>query len=279
MIPGVTPGKLEATAVIASSDANNANTYVSLSATLTTAIPESLEMLPDPTSITASSFFNDSYAPEFLFDADPTISDFENPDFDPLGQYAGSGEGPHVLVLDYEKSIDFDGFAFAQRLGSIIVADKVPSIEFWVSDTDPGAASTELPILSAPPEAMTDLVTTDTSALLRYYPLETILTGRYVVVRLAQGTFNPGGSELQLTLAGTPTPLQIQSMSYPGGTSASFTWNSKPQKIYQVERSTNMQDVWEVLDTNYSSDGTLTSFTDNNVPLDAPRMFYRVIEK
>ena len=276
--PGATPGPVEATAIIASDDALTADTRIFLTATLTTPIPDDLILLPDPTAITASTFFDASFGPEFLFDADPTLDDFENTDFDPIGQYAGVGEGPHVLVLDYGEPVDFNGIAYSQRLGGIIEADKVPAIEFWASNTDPGTAAIDLPILSDPAQSMTDLVITDTTPLLRYYPLNSILSGRYVIMRLAAGTFNPGGSELQLTLVGTPEPLVISSIVYPGGTSATVTWNSRNLKTYRVERSISMQGEWDELDDSVPTGGETTTFTDSTVPLDTPRMFYRVIE-
>lgn len=276
--PGATPGPVEATIIIASNDSNIANTNVSLTATLSSPLPDDLALLADPLTVTASSFFDASFAPEFLFDANPTLDDIENPAFDPLSQYAGTGEGPHVLVFDYGESIDFNGMVYAQRLGGIVDADKVPSVEIWASDTDPGPAAIDLAILSDPVGATTDLITTDTSSLLRYYSLSSDLSGRYVVMRLAQGNFNPGGSELQFTMSGTSAPLQISSITYPGGTSATITWNSRSGKTYRVERSANLQAPWEELTNNTPSGGETTSFSDNTLALDTTRMFYRVIE-
>jgi len=276
--PGATSGSVGATAVIASNDVNSAETEISLIATLTDPLPEDLEFLPDPTTISASTFFDANFRPEFLFDADPTVDDIENPDFDPLSQYAGTGEGPHVLVLDFGASVDFNGIAYAQRLGGVIDADKVPSIEVWASNDDPGSAAIDMPILSDPAEAMTNITTTDTSPLLRYYPLDAFLTGRYVVLRLGQGTFNPGGAEMQLTLIGSPEPLEIFSISYPGGTTATISWNSKPSKTYRVERSATLQGEWDELDDSVPSEGDITTYADSTIPLDTLRMFYRVIE-
>jgi hypothetical protein len=273
--PGTESGPVEATAVIASNDSESPTRNVSMTATLLEAIPDDLTILADPLAVTASSFFDPNFAPEFLFDADPTVEDIENPAFDPFSQYAGSGEGPHVLVFDYGETIDFNGLVYAQRLGGIVDADKVPAIEIWTSDSDPGPAGFNLDILSDPVEATVDLVTTDTSPLLRYYALEDDLSGRYIVMRLAQGTFNPGGSELQLTRAGSPVPLQILSIDYPD---LSITWNSRPGKTYRVERSANLQGEWEELANSVPSAGELTSFQDATLPPDSLQMFYRVVE-
>lgn len=273
--PGADSGPVEATAVIASNDSASPTRNVSMTATLLEAIPDDLTFLADPLAVTASSFFNPNYAPEFLFDADPTVEDIENPAFDPFAQYAGSGEGPHILVFDYGKTIDFNGLVYAQRLGGIVDADKVPAIEIWTSDADPGPAGFDLDILGEPAETTVDLITTDTSPLLRYYPLEDDLSGRYVVMRLAQGTFNPGGSELQLTRAGPLVPLQILSIDYPDPT---ITWNSRPGKTYRVERSATLQGDWEELANSVPSAGELTSFQDATLPPDSSQMFYRVVE-
>lgn len=276
LTPGGELGSLRSDAVIESNDVNRPIAKVPLTATIRSSVPDNLEFVADPVAISASSFFNATYAPEFLYDAELTIDDFENPAFDPLGQYAGSGTGPHVLVFDFGATVNFDGIAYAQRLGGIVDADKVPSIELWVSDADPGLASLDLPILSGPPAAMAELVTTDTSPLLRYYDIGTLLSGRYVVMRLGVGTYNPGGSELQLTLVGSAEPVRIIGIEFDGASTASLTWTSREGQDYTIERSTDMRGEWDELDDGWTGQPETTTYVDDQVPEGTRRMFYRV---
>jgi hypothetical protein len=95
--------------------------------------------------------------------------------------------------------VSFDGVAYAQRgLGAEPDADRVPEVNFWVSDTDPGPAALDLPILLDPPAATVANLNVD-DLRFRAYSFGHELTGRYVVFRLeAGGTYNPGGGELAL---------------------------------------------------------------------------------
>ncbi len=117
----------------------------------------------------------------------------------------------------------------------------MPSIEFWATDSDPGPAALDLPILGDPVGATATLITTDTSPLLRYYPLNTTLSGRFVVMRLAMGTFNPGGSELQLTLAGADLPFAItEFVRNDVAQQLEITFNSVPDRDYAIDLSENL---------------------------------------
>ena len=236
-----------------------------------------LVFLEDPNSATASSSTDNgaggTLPVENLYDANPTAEGFDS--VIPVGgQWGGAGAGPHVVVFEYSDRIVFDGIAYVQRLGGIPTADKVPSMRVWVSETDPGPASLALPILSTPPAAeLTDLIQ-DTTLTLRHYPLDEVLTGRYVIFQLATGTFNPGGAELALTLY-APIDFKIfEFQPYEGGSVGIFS--SVVGRTYEVERSTTLDpDEWMNIGTLNGRDGA-TSFFDPDFILS--EAFYRVGE-
>lgn len=235
--PGSEVRSYLATMVITSTDANTATTPVELSARATVAIPDTLELLADPVSVSASSFFNATYAPEFLFDAELSVEDVESRSFvaqDP--QYAGVGIGPHVLVLDYGEAVTFDSLVYAQRLGGISNLDKAPGMDFWVTDTDPGPAAIGMPILSGAPDAsITGLTTTD--SILHYYALGTSLSGQFVVIRLQQGNGNTGGAELGLARSAPMAAATITSITPVGGGIWELTLAGAADTAYEFRSS------------------------------------------
>jgi hypothetical protein len=170
-----------------------------------------VSLLPDPVSATAASTYADDipgWGPQNLYDQDPTAADL-NQVIGNGAEYAGSGEGPHVVVFDYGSPVSFDGMAYAQRVsGADLDADRVPEINFWVANTDPGPAALDLAILSDPPAAsVTGIDMLDLA--FNSYAFGHELTGQYVVVRLeAGGTFNPGGGEMAL-LSSIPEPSAL----------------------------------------------------------------------
>lgn len=174
--------------------------------------PAALTMLPDPVSSSASSSFSNdvpNWGPQRLYDANPAVSDLgTNFAAGNALQYAGNGVGPHVLVFDYGSTVTFTGIAYSQRLGADPIADKVQNIEVWATDTDPGPASLALPgTLGAAQGNTGQLDTSPGVTTFLNYPVGGELSGRYVVFRLndsGPGSFNPGGSELQLTLVPEP---------------------------------------------------------------------------
>lgn len=263
--------------VITSNDSFLQETNVRISAPVIVAPPASLEFLPDPVICSASSEFSGAFTVTNLFDQNPTPADIENPTFDSGSQFAGQGGGEHVIVCDYDTSVTFDSLAYAQRLGGNPALDKVSGLEIWVSDTDPGVASTNLPILAGAPAAVIEGINT-TDSLLRFYPLGTILTGRYVVIRLNAGNGNTGGSELQLSLTGPLGAPEIISIDYTGG-DVRLSWNSLSGKTYTLRRSPDLSlpfENWSEVSSNISSNGESTTFVDNQLPPGAQRMFYRV---
>lgn len=165
-----------------------------------------LTLLPDPVSSSASSSFSNdipNWGPQRLYDASPTASDIGTGFAAGTSlQYAGNGIGPHVLVFDYGQSVNFTGIAYSQRLGGDPIADKVQDIDVWATDTDPGAATTVLPgTLGAADGNTGQLDTTAGATNFLNYDVGN-LSGRYVIFQFndsGPGSFNPGGSEMQLT--------------------------------------------------------------------------------
>ena len=97
-----------------------------------------VSLLGKPARATASVEFSDRYTVDHLFDGSVTIETVGTPNG--LGKdYAGRGPGPHVVVYDMGATVTFDRVFYAQR--KINRKDHVDRIEFWVSDTNPGAAS------------------------------------------------------------------------------------------------------------------------------------------
>ena len=97
-----------------------------------------VSLLGKPARATASVEFSEGYAVDHLYDGTVTIETVGTSTG--LGKdYAGRGPGPHVVVYDMGATVTFDRVFYAQR--TIKGQDHVDRIEFWVSDTDPGAAS------------------------------------------------------------------------------------------------------------------------------------------
>jgi|GEM_PF-45828 len=95
-------------------------------------------LLGNPARATASVEFSEGYVVDHLYDGTVTIETVGTSTG--LGKdYAGRGPGPHVVVYDMGATVTFDRVFYAQR--TIKGQDHVDRIEFWVSDTDPGAAS------------------------------------------------------------------------------------------------------------------------------------------
>ncbi len=160
-----------------------------------------LTMLPDPASSTHSSQFSAGFAGTFLYDGTVTLADVGGT-ANQGGQWAGAGGGPHVQVWDMGSATAFQGIFYAQRLGADPNTDKVTGIEFWVTNTDPGAASTTMPILSTTVDHNLTVTNTANNNLTEY-DFGTGLSGQWVVMRFTGNGGNPGGSELVL---GIPEP-------------------------------------------------------------------------
>ncbi|MGI9243030.1 MAG: hypothetical protein ACR2RV_19690, partial [Verrucomicrobiales bacterium] len=62
-----------------------------------------------------------------------------------------------------------------------------------------------------------------------------------------------------------------------GVPTTTITWQSRPNRSYAIFFSEDMA-VWEEITDNYDSEGDSTSFTDNALPADASRIYYKVEE-
>ena len=89
-----------------------------------------------------------------------------------------------------------------------------------------------------------------------------------------------------LSLGTLGTPFQITEVTR-DGTEVNLTWASKPNRIYLVERSEDMENdaddsnrdgivgFWEEVDDGVESEGDTTMFTDE-IPEDSKKMFWRI---
>ena len=179
-----------------------------------------LSLLGDPVASSASSSFagNDAdWGPANLYDANPTVAHIGTDITGVFGaatgdEHASAGGsalgGQHVVVFDYGSPITTTGFAFAQRAGNNTAGvDKFDSINLWVTNTNPGAATLGLPGTLGAPDAMVTLAgapnppSNSSERIFDYYNLNQVLTGQYVIFQMNDDgvdQFNPGGNELQL---------------------------------------------------------------------------------
>jgi hypothetical protein len=51
---------------------------------------------------------------------------------------------------------------------------------------------------------------------------------------------------------------------------------SNSEEIHSVDRSTDLKGVWQEIGESLPSTGTVTAFTDSEIPDSAGRVFYRV---
>ncbi len=100
-------------------------------------------ILPAPVKASASSEYDERFVVGHLFDGKATLADVGTGTKIGSG-YAGKGPGPHVVIYDMGAPVVFNRVFYAQRPNP---CDQVTTIEFWVTDADPGAASTTLPLL------------------------------------------------------------------------------------------------------------------------------------
>ncbi len=72
-------------------------------------------------------------------------------------------------------------------------------------------------------------------------------------------------------------PFQITQVqpSAPGD-AITILWNSGVQTNYAIDRSTDLNAVWQEIEESTASTGTVTAYTDNDLPASEGRVFYRV---
>ena len=74
------------------------------------------------------------------------------------------------------------------------------------------------------------------------------------------------------------TPLRITSITYDAGsTTTTLVWDSIPDHFYRIDASTDMR-RWFDLDDAFDSQGESTTYEETNVPVDARRRYYRIVD-
>ena len=107
-----------------------------------------VSLLPDPVSSSGSS--SNSLVPNF-YDGTETLASVGTTNLRG-NAYSGvgvdsdgvSGTNAHIVVYDMGQVVSFDGFVHAQRKADGV--DDVASIDFWVTNSNPGDASTTIPL-------------------------------------------------------------------------------------------------------------------------------------
>ena len=181
-----------------------------------------VSLLPDPVSSSGSS--SNSLVPNF-YDGTETPASVGTTNLRG-NAYAGvgvdsdgvSGTNAHIVVYDMGQVVSFDGFVHAQRKADGV--DDVASIDFWVTNSNPGDASITipLPILASTPNASVSLAR-NTGVLAEYLLPGGTLNGRYVVMRLNSARTsgaNPGGFTLLLGKTGAVSDFDTWGSAYPG---------------------------------------------------------------
>lgn len=169
------------------------------------------QIVPPPASVTGPTF-GAPFTVDQLFDASVSSADLGVTAYGTEdGQWAGPGEGPHELFMDYGASVSVNGVAYSQRAGNDPVADKVGLIEFWFSDTD------FADVFPATTADATATITNTTDTVLTAYDLGGVFSGQYVAARVTAASLdppvnNPGGTELRL-LAPVPEPASVLLLS------------------------------------------------------------------
>lgn len=160
--------------------------------------------------------YNGDYSVAKLFDASVSDSDvgvtsYGNPD----GQWAGPGEGPHEVFMDFGASISTSAIAYAQRSGDLADADKIGTVDLWFSDTDfAGVFPADAPDTTA-------TITNPTDTILHPYSLGGTFSGQYVAARFNAATLgidpnNPGGSEFRFLAIPEPSSVGIATLACAG---------------------------------------------------------------
>ena len=184
-----------------------------------------VSLLSDPVS--ASTSATESGAVEKFYDGTETLDDLGTTS-NRGGSFVASGvdsdgvagTNAHTVVYDMGTVVSFDGFVHAQRKGDGF--DDVASIDFWVTNTDPGDAATTipLPIFASQPTPDDSVALERNSAVLTEYLLPGgTISGRYVVMRLHTARTsgaNPGGYTLLLGQTASVSDYDTWGSAYSG---------------------------------------------------------------
>jgi hypothetical protein len=183
-----------------------------------------VSLLPDPVSSSGSS--SNSLVPNF-YDGTETPASVGTTNLRGNAYFGVgvdsdgvSGTNAHIVVYDMGQVVSFDGFVHAQRKADGV--DDVASIDFWVTNSNPGDASTTIPLpifASQPtPNASVNLAR-NTGVLAEYLLPGGTLNGRYVVMRLNSARTsgaNPGGFTLLLGKTAAVSDFDTWGSAYPG---------------------------------------------------------------
>jgi hypothetical protein len=132
--------------------------------------------------------------------------------------YAGDAIKSNTFVFDMGSVVTFDGFIHAQRHESVL--STVNSIQFWVSNTDPGSDFTAIAntYFGTTPDAAKILNSGDRN-LHEYVFDGAKLTGRYVIMRWISeqdsSDGNPGGYTFYLGQSANVTDYDTWAAGYP----------------------------------------------------------------
>jgi hypothetical protein len=160
--------------------------------------------------------YDGNYSVAKLFDAsvagaDIGVTSYGNPD----GQWAGFGEGPHEVFMDFGASISTAAIAYAQRSGDLADADKIGTVDFWFSESDfAGLFPVDAPDTKA-------TITNATDTILHAYSLGGTFTGQYVAARFNAASpglaiNNPGGSEFRFLAVPEPSSIILSVLACGG---------------------------------------------------------------
>ena len=154
--------------------------------------------LPDPSVVSVSSQFNTTqYAIGHLFD-----DQLDGPGAD----WAGSGTGPHTLVVDFGGRVAVDGIDYANRRDiTLIGADRVSTIVLAFSD--------DLDFTGDPTETVLPLGDEE----LNGYTFDRH-EARYVQLVFTGMQYNPGGAQLDFLGEVVPEPatLALAALAFAG---------------------------------------------------------------
>ena len=196
------------------------------SVTFTPVGPTQLVLLLDPpvaastsaTGGTLENLYNTSTSLEYIGTSTNNGASFRGTPKDSDG-YAGDSVKSQTVIYDMGEIVTFDGFVHAQALETN--ASSVGSIDFWVSNTDPGSDFTAIAntYFGTTPQASKALNRGD--RLLREYVLDGAkLTGRYVIMRWIcyqqDDIGSPGGYTFLLGQTATVSDYDTWGGVYPG---------------------------------------------------------------
>ncbi len=189
---------------------NKIYTSIALSLSITATTSAALTALADPTAATTSSIYpHSSIAVANLYDSDHTTIADGDVNSTQFGGHENVDLGFVVIKYDMGSSIDLGGVFFAQRHWA---DDQVTDIEFWVTNTDPGAVGSDagaMPILGTAATYTLSGIPGRTDSIVKEFDFgSNVGSGQYVVMRL-QGKAaarNVGADELVLASQAVPEP-------------------------------------------------------------------------